>query len=109
MKILLSDLALRALLTDIARVMGSRPFECVSFEDAVASGRRDFDVAFVSRDVTGLSTKHELAPSLKACYKVLEESPFTLGSHSFCWRGSRCLRSPESKGCADRYIVRRQC
>lgn len=75
MKILLSELALRALSQDIAKVMGSRPFECVSFEDAVASGRRDFDVAFVSRDVTGLSTKHELAPSLKACYKVLEESP----------------------------------
>ena len=74
MKILLSELALRGLSKDIATVMGSRPFECVSFEDAVASGRRDFDVAFVSRDVTGLSTKHELAPSLKACYKVLEES-----------------------------------
>jgi len=74
MKILLSELAMRGLSKDIARVMGSRPFECVSFEDAVASGRRDFDVAFVSRDVTGLSTKHELAPSLKACYKVLEES-----------------------------------
>ena len=75
MKILLSELALRGLSKDIAKVMGSRPFECVSFEDAVASGRRDFNVAFVSRDVTGLSTKHELAPSLKACYKVLEESP----------------------------------
>jgi phosphoglycerate dehydrogenase-like enzyme len=75
MKILLSALTLRALLPDIARVMGELPFECVSFEDAVASGRRDFDVAFVSRDVTGLSTKHELAPSLKACYKVLDESP----------------------------------
>jgi phosphoglycerate dehydrogenase-like enzyme len=75
MKILLSELALRGLSKDIATVMGSRPFECVSFEDAVASGRRDFDVAFVSRDVTGLSTKHELAPSLKACYKVFEESP----------------------------------
>jgi phosphoglycerate dehydrogenase-like enzyme len=75
MKILLSELALRGLSKDIATVMGSRPFECVSFVDAVASGRRDFDVAFVSRDVTGLSTKHELAPSLKACYKVLEESP----------------------------------
>jgi len=74
MKILLSELALRGLSKDIATVMGSRPFECVSFEDAIASGRRDFDVAFVSRDVTGLSTKHELAPSLKACYKVLEES-----------------------------------
>jgi phosphoglycerate dehydrogenase-like enzyme len=75
MKILLSDLALRDLSQDIARVMGARPFECVSFEDAVALGRRDFDVAFVSRDVTGLSTKHELSPSLKVCYKVLEESP----------------------------------
>ena len=75
MKILLSELSLRTLSQDIAKVMGSRPFECVSFEDAVASGRRDFDVAFVSRDVTGLSTKHELAPSLKACYEVLEESP----------------------------------
>ena len=74
MKILLSELSLRALSQDIAKVMGSRPFECISFEDAVTSGRRDFDVAFVSRDVTGLSTKHELAPSLKACYKVLEES-----------------------------------
>ena len=75
MKILLSELTLQDLSHDIVRVMGSRPFECVSFEAAVASGRRDFDVAFVSRDVTGLSTKHELAPSLKACYKVLEESP----------------------------------
>ena len=75
MKILLSELSLRTLSRDIAKVMGSRPFECVSFEDAVASGRREFDVAFVSRDVTGLSTKHELAPSLKACYEVLQESP----------------------------------
>ena len=75
MKILLSELALRALSQDIARVMGTRPFECVSFEDALNSGRRDFDAAFVSRDVTGLSTKHELSPRLKACYKVLEDSP----------------------------------
>lgn len=75
MKILLSELSLQTLSQDIAKIMGSRPFECVSFEDAVASGRRDFDVAFVSRDVTGLSTKHELAPSLKACCEVLEESP----------------------------------
>jgi hypothetical protein len=74
MKILLSELALRGLSSQIARVMADRPFECVSFEQAVATGRRDFDCAFVSRDVTGLSTKHELAPSLKACYQVLEES-----------------------------------
>ncbi len=75
MKILLSHLAHQNLSQDIARVMSSRPFECVSFENAMATGRRDFDVAFVSRDVTSLSTKHELAPSLRACYQVLEESP----------------------------------
>ena len=75
MKILLSELALRGLSSQIARVMADLPFECVSFEQAVATGRRDIDCAFVSRDVTGLSTKHELAPSLKACYQVLEESP----------------------------------
>ena len=75
MKILLSEVALRGLSSQIAHIMADRPFECVSFEQAVASGRRDFDCAFVSRDVTGLSTKHELAPSLKACYQVLDESP----------------------------------
>jgi phosphoglycerate dehydrogenase-like enzyme len=75
MKILLSHLAHQNLSQDIARIMSSRPFECVSFENAMATGRRDFDVAFVSRDVTSLSTKHELAPSLRACYQVLEESP----------------------------------
>ena len=75
MKILLSHLAHQNLSQDIARVMSSRPFECVSFENAMATGRRDFDVAFISRDVTSLSTKHELAPSLRACYQVLEESP----------------------------------
>jgi phosphoglycerate dehydrogenase-like enzyme len=75
MKILLSHLAHQNLSQDIARVMSSRPFECVSFENAMATGRRDFDVAFVSRDVTSLSTKHELASSLRACYQVLEESP----------------------------------
>jgi phosphoglycerate dehydrogenase-like enzyme len=59
----------------LANLLVGRDYECITFEDAIASGRRDFDVAFVSRDVTGLSTKHELAPSLKACYQVLEETP----------------------------------
>ena len=75
MKILMSALARPALQAPLANLLVGRPYECITFEDAIASGRRDFDVAFVSRDVTGLSTKHELAPSLKACYQVLEETP----------------------------------
>jgi phosphoglycerate dehydrogenase-like enzyme len=74
MKILLSEKALQSLRQKIEKMMAGQPFECVTFESAIASGRRDFDAAFISRDVTGLSTKHELAPSLKACYQVLDET-----------------------------------
>ena len=74
MKILMSALALEGLAPSLASVMAGRNYECCTFEEVIVSGRRDFDVAFISRDVTGLSTKHELAPSLQACYKVLEET-----------------------------------
>lgn len=74
MKILLSEKVLQSLRQKIEKMMAGQPFECVTFESAIASGRRDFDAAFISRDVTGLSTKHELAPSLKACYQVLDET-----------------------------------
>lgn len=70
----MSALALQSLKSALATTLVGRHYECFTFEDAIESGRRDFDVAFVSRDVTGLSTKHELAPSLQACYKVLEET-----------------------------------
>jgi phosphoglycerate dehydrogenase-like enzyme len=73
--ILMSQLALQGLQEALANALAGLSFKCFTFEDAVASGQRDFDVAFVSRDVTGLSTKHELAPSLQACYQVLEETP----------------------------------
>ncbi len=72
--ILLSEQALGQHHAAIAEVMGTRPFELLSIESAVASGRRDIDIAFISRDVTGRSTKHELAPALQDCYTVLRES-----------------------------------
>lgn len=71
LRILLSQQALEPLRAPIAQVLGARAHELVSIESAVAGGRRDIDLAFISRDVTGLSTKHELAPSLQACYDVL--------------------------------------
>jgi len=70
----MSALALEGLSQAVANVMAGRRYECCTFEDAIASGRRDFDVAFVSRDVTGTSTKHEIAPALQARYQVLDES-----------------------------------
>lgn len=70
-RILLSGLAIESLQAEIGRVMGSRSFELVSMESAVLHRRQDIDIALITRDVTGLSTKHELAPALQACYDVL--------------------------------------
>lgn len=74
LRILLSQQALEQLAPAIAQVMGARTFELVSIESAVVQGRTDVDAAFISRDVTGLSTKHVLAQALQACYGVLRQS-----------------------------------
>ena len=74
LRILLSQKAIDALCEPIAQCLGDRPHELVSIESAVASSRGNIDAAFISRDVTGLSTKHELAPSLQACYDVLRRA-----------------------------------
>jgi phosphoglycerate dehydrogenase-like enzyme len=44
-------------------------------EEAVAAQRTDADVAFISREVTGTSTKHEIHPALQQVYTLLRQSP----------------------------------
>jgi len=48
-----------------------RALELVSIESAVAAQRRDIDAVFISREVTGASTKHEVHPELQACYDLM--------------------------------------
>lgn len=74
LRILLSERALAQHAAAMRQVLGTRPHEFVTIGSAVAGGRDDIDVAFISREVTGLSTKHELAPALSACYDVLRRS-----------------------------------
>jgi phosphoglycerate dehydrogenase-like enzyme len=74
LRLLLSQQALAQQGAAIAQVFGARAYELVTIEQAVAGARSDIDLAFISRDVTGLSTKHELAPGLQACYAVLRRS-----------------------------------
>lgn len=45
--------------------------ELVSIESAVAAQRRDIHAVFISREVTGTSTKHEVHPELQACYDLM--------------------------------------
>lgn len=75
LRLLLSQQTLVQHRAAIAQVLGARAHEFVTIEQAVAGACSDIDLAFISRDVTGLSTKHELAPGLQACYEVLRRSP----------------------------------
>lgn len=74
LRILLSPQARQELAPAMASVFGTRAFELVTVDEATASPQAAIDVAFVSRDVTGLSTKHVLTDSLQAFYAVLRRS-----------------------------------
>jgi phosphoglycerate dehydrogenase-like enzyme len=74
LRILLSNTARDFLGGRVAQAMGARPFALVPLgESAAANGA--VDIAFISRDVTGQSTKHELSPALAACYDTLRGAP----------------------------------
>jgi phosphoglycerate dehydrogenase-like enzyme len=70
LRILLSRQAGERLARDIAAAVGGRAHVLVGPERGV-----DADLAFVSRDVTGLSTKFELQPATRAFYDALEGAP----------------------------------
>ena len=75
LRILLSDAARECVGPRIANVLGARPFELLSINALATEPVADADIAFISRDVTGRSTKHELAPALQACYDTLRGAP----------------------------------
>lgn len=74
LRILMSRQSIDRLASSVSAVMGPRPHELISFEDAVALQRTDADVAFLSREVTGTSTKHEIHPALQQVYEILRRS-----------------------------------
>jgi phosphoglycerate dehydrogenase-like enzyme len=71
LRILLSRDAAGKLAGDIRRVMGSRPHVLVFPDEPAATSA---DIAFVSRDVTGLSTKHDIKPDTQAFYDALRDA-----------------------------------
>lgn len=75
LRILLSGAARECLGKRMADVLGRRPFELLSIDALATSPVTDADIAFISRDVTGRSTKFELTPSLQACYDTLRHAP----------------------------------
>jgi len=68
LRILMSREAMGKLSGEVARVLGGRPHLLVAPEDAEAALA---DAAFVSRDVTGLSTKHHVLPHTQRMHDAL--------------------------------------
>jgi phosphoglycerate dehydrogenase-like enzyme len=75
LRILMSQQSIERLGASVSALMWPRPYELISLEQAVAAQRTDADVAFISREVTGTSTKHEIHPALQKVYTLLRQSP----------------------------------
>jgi len=69
LRILVSDRLWKARAQDIARVMAEKPFVRRTVEDVL--GGEDVDVAFISRDITGGSTKYDIKPETQRYYDAL--------------------------------------
>ncbi len=74
LRILMSAASIAQLAGPVAEVMEGQPFELLALDEAVARGRSDAEVAFISREVTGTSTKHEIHPALQQVYNLLRQS-----------------------------------
>lgn len=74
LRILLSPAVRQELTVPIAQVMDGRAFELVCAGDEIGDTQTGVDIAMISRDVTGLSTKHELTQGLLDFYAVLRQS-----------------------------------
>ena len=70
-RFLLSSRAAAELAPRIRAVLGNTPFEVLTPPSGLT---QDFDAAFVSRDVTGRSTKHELEPHTRAFHDALRQA-----------------------------------
>jgi len=75
LRILMSEQALGRIGHAIAHALGRRAFEPVVAAQTRGHEPLDVDVAFISRDVTGLSTKHRVLEPLEAFYGSLRQSP----------------------------------
>lgn len=81
LRILMSQPSIARLGPAVSQVMGAQPYELVAIDAAVALQRTDGDVAFISREVTGDSTKHQIHPALQQLYDLLRRSPLLQWVH----------------------------
>lgn len=81
LRILLSEPSSREHRAAINAAMNGLPWQPVVVRETGDSRGVDADVAFVSRDVTGLSTKHEILPPTQRFYTAMLEAPSLRWTH----------------------------
>lgn len=74
-KLLLSARTRQELAAGLHAAAAGLPLALVTLEEVANDNSVQVDAAFISRDITGLSTKHEVLAELAACYRVLRRSP----------------------------------
>ncbi|MBV7481532.1 D-2-hydroxyacid dehydrogenase [Bordetella sp. BOR01] len=74
-RILISAQARARLGDALGQAMQGRPYEVVTPTPDPATAPGEVDLAYCSRDVTGLSTKHDVKPPLESFYASLRRSP----------------------------------
>lgn len=77
--ILLSGVAARHFHSEIANTLGTQPYRLLTPDDA---GCGEAQIAFVSRDVTGRSTKHELTVETHRFYDTMLVAPHLRWVHA---------------------------
>lgn len=75
LRILMSDQTLERIGDAVTAALGRRAFEPVIAARTHGNEPSDVDLAFISRDVTGLSTKHRVLEPLESFYVSLRKSP----------------------------------
>jgi phosphoglycerate dehydrogenase-like enzyme len=75
LRILISQVAFARIGDAMAAALNGRPFEPVFAAATPGDAPTDVDAAFISRDVTGLSTKYVVQEPLQAFYETLRQSP----------------------------------
>lgn len=91
LRILLSEPTLRAQRAAIDAAMGGRAWQPVGVPAVDDSHPVDADVAFVSREVTGLSTKHEVQPTTQRFYTAMLEAPSLRWAHTHSAGADRAI------------------
>ena len=74
-RVLMSAVSQQALAAPLADLRRIAPFEVITLAAARADPTLQVNAAFISRDITGASTKHQPLAELIDCYAVLRRSP----------------------------------